>query len=100
MLRRVDLEEGGAGVALHAADAPEAVVPAVAETEMDAALPREHPRWVRDAVAVSSRARDLIARLKPAAIRVLCFWDHRLRAISIAGRRVCVDASGCYRADT
>jgi hypothetical protein len=101
MLRRVDLEDGAAGVASQsAASVSEAVVPAVAEADFDTSLlPREHPRWVRDAVAVSARARELIARLRPVAIRVLCFWDHRLRSIAIGDRRVCVDASGCYRAD-
>jgi len=101
MLRRLELEESGAGVGLQtAASASEAIVPAVAEVELETSLlPREHPRWVRDAIAVSQRARELIARLRPVAIRVLCFWDHRLRSIAIGDRRVCVDASGCYRAD-
>lgn len=61
-------------------------------------LPREHPRWVRDALAVSSRARRLFASLRPAAISVLGFWDHQTRAVSIGASRLGVDSSGSYYA--
>jgi hypothetical protein len=60
-------------------------------------LPREHPRWVKDALAVSQRARQLLARLRPVAVRVLTFWDHHVRSLNIAGRELSVDVSGCYR---
>ncbi len=60
-------------------------------------LPREHPKWVRDAVAVSQRARQLMARLRPVVIHVLTFWDHHLRNVTIGGRRLSVDVSGSYR---
>lgn len=79
---------------------PDPVVPAVAETELDTgALPHDYPNWVRDAVAVSARARELVARLAPVVVRVLSLWDHRLRSIVVGDRRVRVDPSGCYRAD-
>ena len=61
-------------------------------------LPREHPRWVRDALAVSSRARRLFANLRPEAISVLGFWDHQTRAVLIGGRTLGVDSSGSYYA--
>ncbi len=61
-------------------------------------LPREHPRWVRDALAVSSRARRLFANLRPAAISVLGFWDHQTRAVTIGARTLGVDSSGSYYA--
>ena len=61
-------------------------------------LPREHPRWVRDALAVSSRARRLFANLRPAAASVLGFWDHPARAVTIGGRTLGVDSSGSYYA--
>jgi hypothetical protein len=61
-------------------------------------LPREHPRWVRDALAVSSRARRLFANLRPAAISVLGFWDHQTRAVLIGRRTLGVDSSGSYYA--
>lgn len=101
MLRRLELEEPSAGAPLQIGTArPEAIVPAVADGELETALsPHDRPRWVKDAVAISARARDLIARMRPAAVRVLCFWDHRIREIVVGDRRVQIDASGCYRID-
>lgn len=61
-------------------------------------LPREHPRWVRDALTVSARARRLFANLRPAAISVLGFWDHQTRAVTIGRRALGVDSSGSYYA--
>jgi hypothetical protein len=60
-------------------------------------LPGGHPIWQRDALAVSSRVRALLATLRPIAVRVLTFWDHAVRTIRIGGRTVEVDPSGCYR---
>lgn len=99
MLRRIELEESQSALAAGLETGrSEAIVPAVAEAELETALlPRDHPRWVRDAVAVSQRARDLIAKLKPVVIAVLSFWDHRIRSIVVANRCVQVDSSGCYR---
>ena len=61
------------------------------------ALPREHPSWMRDVLSVSTRAKAVIAKLKPVAIKVMTFWDHRIRELQIGNRRLGVDASGCYR---
>jgi hypothetical protein len=99
MLRRIELDDPGAALPLHVgASRSEAVVPVVAEAELETALlPNDQPRWVKDAVAVSQRARDLIAKLRPAAVHVLSFWDHRIRAIVVGDYRVAIDASGCYR---
>ena len=101
MLRRVELEENQAAVPLHIGAArSEAIVPAVGEAELETALlPQDQPRWVKDAVAVSQRARELIAKLRPATVGVLSYWDHRIRAIVVGDRRVQIDPSGCYRAD-
>jgi hypothetical protein len=101
MLRRIELDEPNVALPLQVgASRSEAVVPVVAEAELETALlPNDQPRWVKDAVAVSQRARDLIARLRPAAVHVLSFWDHRIRAIVVGDRRVQIDASGCYRTD-
>ena len=60
-------------------------------------LPREHPKWVRDALAVSQRGRQLLTRLRPIAVRVLTFWDHHVRSIAIGAQQLSVDASGSYR---
>lgn len=102
MLRRVELEETPATLPLQiGASRSEAIVPIVAEGELETALqPHDQPRWVKDAVAVSQRARELIASLRPAAVRVLCFWDHRIRSIVVAGRCIQIDASGCYRVES
>lgn len=101
MLRRIELDEPNALPLQIGASRSEAVVPVVAEAELETTLlPHDQPRWVKDAVAVSQRAREIIARLRPAAVHVLSFWDHRIRAIVVGERRVAVDASGCYRADS
>jgi hypothetical protein len=65
--------------------------------EMPATLPRDHPAWQRDMLAVSTRVRALLAQLRPVAIRMLTFWDHAVRSAAIGGRCVEVDPSGCYR---
>lgn len=98
MLRRVEAEENVAAFGLPAvAGSPEVAVPAVAEAELETTpLPHDHPRWVRDSVAVSKAARELVARLRPIAIRVLSVWDHHLRSIVVGNRRVHVDPAGSY----
>jgi len=74
-----------------------AILPLVPEDELETPpLPREHPKWVKDALAVSQRARALIARLRPVMVRVLTFWDHHVRSTAIAGRELSIDASGSY----
>jgi hypothetical protein len=39
----------------------------------------------------------LIARLRPVAVRILGFWDHRIRSAFVAGTRISIDPSGSYR---
>jgi hypothetical protein len=63
------------------------------------ALPNDHPHWMKDTVSISQRARALIAKLKPIALRVITVWDHRVRSAVIGGRTLNVDASGSYRFD-
>jgi len=76
------------------------VLPLLPEDELETPpLPREHPKWVKDAVAVSHRARQIIAQLRPVIIRVLTFWDHHIRGITINDRNLSIDASGSYRLD-
>lgn len=77
--------------------ASHAILPLIPDDELETPpLPREHPRWVKDAMAVSQRARQLIARLRPVVVRVLTFWDHHVRSISVGGRQLSIDASGSY----
>jgi hypothetical protein len=101
MLRRVDADDQRPqhpALALAGAGSAEAVVPAVEETENGASLlPRDHPKWVRDAVTISQRARELAAHLRPIAIKILTFWDHRVRSAFIGGNRISIDTSGSYR---
>lgn len=76
------------------------ILPLVPDDELETPpLPREHPRWVKDAAAISQRARQLLARLKPVVVRVLTFWDHHVRSTTIAGRELSIDVSGSYRLD-
>jgi hypothetical protein len=67
------------------------------DAEPTASLPRDHPAWQRDVLAVSSRVRTMLAGLRPVVVRVLSFWDHLIRGVSIGERYVEVDPSGCYR---
>jgi hypothetical protein len=61
------------------------------------ALPNDHPAWMKDTLSISGRARALLAKIKPVAVRVVAFWEHRVRSIAVPGGRVSVDASGSYR---
>lgn len=103
MLRRIEGDErreppgwlGALGLART-----EAVVPPVPEAELETALlPHDHPQWIKDALTVSTKARELLARLKPVAVRILSFWDHRVRSVAVGSMRVSVDPSGSYRAE-
>jgi hypothetical protein len=83
---------------LAVAGAPaEAVHLAAIDLEGPHSLPRDHPAWQRDVLAVSSRVRAVLAGLQPVVVRVLGFWDHLVRAVSIGDRYLEVDPSGCYR---
>lgn len=80
--------------------AANALLPLIPEDELETPpLPREHPKWVKDALAVSQRARQIIAQLRPVVVRVLTFWDHHVRGIAIAGHELSVDITGSYRID-
>ncbi len=99
MLQRVESDES-LGLASPSEAYAEPVVPAAADVELGSdSLPHEHPRWVKDSLAVSQRARALIARLRPIAIRILTFWDHRIRSAFIGGVHIRIDPSGSYRID-
>lgn len=75
-----------------------ALIPLLPEDELETPpLPREHPKWVKDALAVSARTRRLVSQLRPVVVRVLTFWDHHVRTITVGGRELSIDASGCYR---
>ncbi|HEY8296589.1 MAG TPA: hypothetical protein VIG32_01010 [Candidatus Baltobacteraceae bacterium] len=95
------IESDPAAGALYAPIQPAPYVfPILPEDELETPpLPREHPPWVKDALSVSQRTRALLARIKPAVVRILTFWDHTVRSVAIAGRRVCIDASGSYRVE-
>jgi hypothetical protein len=100
MLARVDPDDRSHALANTAVgDARDPIVTPVGDADHDAGtlLPRDHPKWARDSLTVSQRARDLIARLKPVAVAILTFWDHQRRAAIVAGSRLCIDASGSYR---
>jgi len=103
VLRRIDPDEAAAALAAGAggARAAEAVVSSVAHTDFETTgLPHDHPRWVRDAIAVSQRARRSLEKLAPAiTMAVFSVWEHRLRYAVVAGHRVRIDGSGSYRAD-
>lgn len=103
MLRRVDGDDQRRHhVALAPAESAAAstIVPAIDEPEDDASLlPRDHPKWQRDAVSLSQRAREFAAALRPVVVKIMTFWDHRIRSAFVGGNRVSIDASGSYRLD-
>ena len=75
-----------------------AISPHVAEIELEAPpFSPDRPEWTRDALTLSRRAREYIARLRPVALKVLTFWDHVTRSVAIEGARLSIDASGSYR---
>ena len=82
---------------LAARPPPLAAAPVAYGDVEPASLPRDHPAWQRDVVAVSARVRAIVAQLRPVVVRVLSFWDHAVRSVTIGGRRLEVDPSGCYR---
>lgn len=96
MPRRIEPDVERARAALtHVVTDPLAAIP---DDEIETpALPSDLPPWARDAVAISQRARVLLARIKPAVVRVLTFWDHRARSALVSGKRLSIDISGSYR---
>jgi hypothetical protein len=61
------------------------------------ALPNDHPRWMRDTLSISQRARALLVSIKPVVVRVIAYWEHRVKNLVIGGETLCVDGSGSYR---
>jgi len=61
------------------------------------ALPHDHPRWMRDTLSISQRARALLVKIKPVVVNVIAYWEHRVKRIAIGGQMLCVDQSGSYR---
>ena len=104
MLRRVEGDsprESSAAIRGLEPGETQAVVATIPDAEFDTSLlPRDHPQWVKDALSVSSRARALVARLKPVVINILTFWDHRVRSALVGDSRVSIDPSGSYRVDS
>jgi len=99
----VERETGALGTAAALPPAiPLAAPNAIAfDPDLDAEprLPGDHPAWARDVVSLSQRAREMFARLRPVAVRIYTAWEHRVRSIFVAGRRLSVDQAGCYRVD-
>jgi hypothetical protein len=101
MTPRIDPDQP-AGNSPQPTGAPLAAPPALPvlldpDVEVGNYLPSDHPAWTKDALSLSQRARALLGRIKPLVIRVLTFWDHRVRSILVGGRTLSVDASGSYR---
>ncbi len=79
-----------------------AIIPAGFDVDVDVelqpALPGDHPAWQRDVLAISARVRAILATLRPIAVRVITFWDHVARSVTLGnGRSIEIDPSGCYR---
>jgi hypothetical protein len=102
VLRRTEAEEPRLERAAVAASAARdsqrlAAVSSDGDRPQAELLSHGHSKWTIDGVAISGRAREAVARLKPVIVAVLQFWDHGTRAIVASGQRVTVDASGSYR---
>ncbi|HEY8313991.1 MAG TPA: hypothetical protein VIG51_07425 [Candidatus Baltobacteraceae bacterium] len=96
---RIDAEPSSAALYAPVMPAPY-VFPILPEDELETPpLPREHPHWVKDALSVSQRTRALLSRIKPIVVRVLTFWDHAVRSMTIGNQRISVDPSGSYRVE-
>lgn len=96
----VRLEREPRGTRYLGVQAYEAILPLVPDDELETPpLPHEHPQWLRDAASVSQRTRSLLSKVQPLLLRILSFWDHRVRSAFVGGRCVSIDASGSYRAE-
>jgi len=60
-------------------------------------LPPDHPPWLPDVLSLSARARRLAERLEPVLLRIMSYWDHRVRSLRVGGVRITVDPAGSYR---
>jgi len=91
----------GAVATLPPALPPGAPVPVALDPEIEpeSRLPVDHPAWARDVVSLSLRAREMFGRLRPVVVRIYTAWEHRVRSILVAGRRLSIDLAGCYRLD-
>ena len=99
MLRRVEGEEPRERSHVEEPSLARAaqIVP-VGEAELETSLlPRDHPQWAKDTITISTRARELLSRLRPLLVTVLTFWDHRIRCMFVAGGQVSIDPTGSYR---
>ncbi len=85
------------GIELVASGAVPGLSADVDATERVPSLPNDHPMWQRDVLSISARARVIVTALRPFALKVLTFWDHRLRDIALGTMTLGIDASGCYR---
>ena len=99
MLRRIELEQTPPALSARLeAGRSEAVVPAVAQADLETALRRTTIRaGLRTRLPCRSGRGSLSHKLRPVIVRVLSFWDHRIRSIMVGNRCVQVDPSGCYR---
>ncbi len=99
MLRRVEGDDRNPSLlAAFGTVQSEPIVAAIPEAELETPLlPHDHPKWVKDALTVSQRARDAISRLPRVVVEILTFWDHRIRSIVVGDERLSVDPSGSYR---
>jgi hypothetical protein len=102
VLRRTEAEEprvAHRAIAVSTTHDPQPVAAACADADRETELlPHGHPKWAVDGIAISARAREAAARLKPVVVAVLRFWDHVPRSIVASGRRVSIDPSGSYKA--
>lgn len=103
MSARVDADAQAAQASVAAGIAPPSGPAQIAFDNDDRyggpALPSDHPKWLKDAVSLSSRARALVVKLKPVVMHAIAAWEHRVRSVVVGGRTVTVDASGSYRID-
>jgi hypothetical protein len=66
-------------------------------SEVASSLPSDHPAWQRDVFSISSRAKAIIATIRPIVVKALTFWDHQVRTVTVGARALGIDPSGCYR---
>ncbi len=98
MLKHIEVEATSAFEAAALALPAHAIAPVTADESIDLThLPRDHPAWPTDSLSLSSRARALLAKITPVVVRVLTFWDHRVRAVAIGSARITIDPAGSYR---
>ncbi len=70
-----------------------------AQATVASTLPSDFPAWVRDAVILSDPLRLVMVGLRPVVLKLVRYWDQRIRTVKVDGRTISLEDHGGYRLD-